>query len=243
MKAEHLTDATLPDGGPVVNRDPNETVADAALKAARATTSVNGEPCQVEVMKFMLTHKANMKSRHNQQEGMKKSRDKAYQIKDFTPREKIEAMRDLALDLVGAEAQGTLARDLGWISQSMDLLVPNWASTRSTEWALSKMRVKPTSGVEGTAVPKERAKEATLQVAVLEDQKGPVEVMPLGLPLNEAIVWQVRHGEHRHYYIAAECKVSQPEVACRMSAMVNNGLLTLIENPRRYTYEVVEVAA
>lgn len=89
----------------------------------------------------------------------------------------------------------------------------------------------------------EKAKEATAKVAVPEDQKGPVEVMPLGLTIDEKIVWQVRHGESRHYYIAVACKVSQPEVARRMSAMVGKGRLTLTENPRGYTYEVVEDAA
>lgn len=178
---EPLIGADRPDGGSVQQKDPDESVADAAFRAARATASVNGEPSQVEVMKFFLTYVANIKSKHNQREGLKKSRDKEYQINGYTPREKIDAMRDLAIHLMGAVAQNTLIRDLRWISDSMNLLITDWSMPKSMAWARNKMRVAREASMVAAVAPAAaigaRIAEATKEtplVAAEDDEMEPI---------------------------------------------------------------------
>jgi hypothetical protein len=76
-----------------------------------------------------------------------------------------------------------------------------------------------------------------------DDDVGPREAMPAGLTLDKAITWQIRHGEHRAYYIAQAAKVHQREVAHRIGMLIADGRITSRMVRGMTQYEVIGEAA
>jgi|ERR1017187_7021541 hypothetical protein len=89
------------------------------------------------IMCFILGHVADLRSKQNQMEGLKKSRNKHYLMKRLHSKETIEDMRDLVDSLDICACQGCPKEDFDYLTRKMSRLLPDWQE--SIRWAQYKL--------------------------------------------------------------------------------------------------------
>lgn len=95
-----------------------------ALRAAGRGANGGGANSMPMVMSHILHHVAGLRSKHNQVEGMKKSRDENHPMK-LNDREITEDMRNLSLDLQMYQWRGWSTEDFSSLARQMNELIPD----------------------------------------------------------------------------------------------------------------------